>query len=190
MFLFSKAERLSVQDLAELEKKLSDSVLGDIDYREDDKSLAQRFCLKIETVSEGELPPDTEAVLEPTKENGFNGVIRIRQSKEENKFACLHEIMHYVFDVGCGNLVTNTYSRKTKGNTPDKHEQKINYLAAAHAMPMGKFSEKIKEYDKSSPKMDEIKFVDDLSKTFQQPHNVVIRRIQEVRSLEDMQLRA
>lgn len=64
--------------------------------------------------------------------------------------------------------VTETYTRKTKGNTPDKHEQKINYITVASTMPIDEIRERLAKYDKSFPKEDEVKMITELSKKYQQ----------------------
>lgn len=185
MSLFKKKERLTVQDMLRLEKALSNSALSKIGYAQSIDDVAGKLHLRIEFVPDSALPSDTEAELTAIDDTKFKGLIRIKESEAGNGFPCFHEIMHFVFDVGVDNRVEQSYARKAKGKTPDKHEQEINYLTAAYSMPRAEIAKRIKEYDESSPKMDEMKFVSDMAKKYRRSSKSVIRRIQEVRSLSE-----
>jgi hypothetical protein len=75
------------------------------------------------------------------------------------------------------------FSRKTRGNTEDEHEQEVNYAAAAAILKYKDMKNFILEYDQTKPKMDELLFVHNICKKYNQETTTVIRRIKEVRTL-------
>ena len=123
----------------------------------------------------------TEAELAPIDDEEYFGLIRINKKYNTQFFSYMHEIIHYVRDVGIGNRVQEVYTRKAKGKTKDPYEQKTNFVVAAVTMPYGKIKKAIQMYDKSIPRMDELAFVDRLCQEYNQDRTAVIRRIQEVR---------
>jgi len=183
MQMFFKKDNLSVKKTIELEEKLEKSILAEVGYAKTDKELAERFRLKIQEVNDTELSSDTEAALIPSDDSEYLGVIKVKSSYQENLFTCIHEIIHYVFDVGYGKPVSSTFERKKRGKTPDDHEQEINYLAASYSMPYDQMLKAISEYEKSSPKMDELKFVAGLCERYHQSWETVLRRIREVKRI-------
>lgn len=64
-----------------------------------------------------------------------------------------------------------------------KDEQEINYATAATILKYKEMKEFILKYDNSKPKMDELKFVQDICRIYGQEATTVIRRIKEVRML-------
>lgn len=183
MMLFRKKNYLSTKEMIELEKKTKEKNLCQLVNKDD---LLEELSLKLEYVDTNKdktWNKDTEAVLMPCESNDFNGIIKIQDKYKNSKFAYVHEIVHYVIDANC-KKVTETYARKTKGNTPDKHEQKINYITAASTMPIDEIRTRLSKYDASSPKEDELKMINELSKKYQQKNSVIIRRIQEVRKID------
>ena len=151
----------------------------------DDSDISQRLNLKVHYIAPEKLDPYVEAELRSSDERDFCGLIRVNSELQGKRFAYLHEIMHYLYDVGMGNRVGTgqVFTRKIKGHTENEHEQRINYLTAAAIIPYVKLEKKLKEYDESRPKMDEIKFVNDCCREYGQPRDAVIRRIQEVRRI-------
>lgn len=67
-----------------------------------------------------------------------------------------------------------------KDNQNQLHKQA---LELAFVMPLGEMTKAIGEYDESSPKMDELKFVSDLAKKYNVERGQVITRIQHVRRI-------
>lgn len=124
-----------------------------------------------------------EAELAPPTQDSYNGIIKIRKSLEENPFAFTHEIIHYVFDVGVGNRVQTSFTRKAKGEPKDIHEQMIDYGAAANRMRYDRIVKDIERYDTASPRLNPASFVNELCKTYNADRSSVIRRIQEVRKI-------
>lgn len=149
----------------------------------DEQELLYRLKLKVEYLDDGCFHPNTEAELCATDDVAYNGLIRINKKYNKGRFACIHEIIHYLQDVGIGNKVVKTYARKTKGNTTDQHEQEINYTAAAAILKYDMMKSRIYKYDTTRPKMDELKFVNDICVEYNQNRTTVIRRIREVRAL-------
>lgn len=178
-----KKIKLNIDEMIALEKKLKE-------FREQSEygkvfseaNPAERLRLKVEYTEE--IGKKTEAVLMPIEDEDFFGLIKVKKSLEKQKFAYMHEIVHYVFDVGIGKRVQKEYDRSEKGETPSKEEQEINYLTAAAIMNIEDIQKDLKEYDESRPKKDEILFVQDLKKKYDQSQEAVLRRIREARILE------
>ncbi len=150
--------RLSVEKMIELEDKLTQSPLAEIGFAKTDEELAKILGLEIVVVHNDELPRDTEAMLTPNDNPRYFGLIQVKQKYRHSVFACIHEIIHYVFDVGCNKYVQETFERKIRGKTKGSHEQEINYMAASYSMPFIQIKEAIQNYNDSSPKADELVF--------------------------------
>lgn len=114
---------------------------------------------------------------------GYNGTILIRESLRYSTFAFTHELMHYVFDVGEGNEVTQAFTRKFKGEEKDENEQLIDYRAAANRMREEMMIEEINIYDNAVPEMNPVLFVSRLCKKYGVDRVSAIRRVQEVRAI-------
>lgn len=176
--------RLSVEKMIELEDKLTQSPLAEIGFAKTDEELAKILGLEIVVVHNDELPRDTEAMLTPNDNPRYFGLIQVKQKYRHSVFACIHEIIHYVFDVGCNKYVQETFERKIRGKTKGSHEQEINYMAASYSMPFIQIKEAIQNYNDSSPKADELVFIHDLCKRYGQGRESVLRRIREVKRID------
>ena len=148
-----------------------------------DEGLLKKLNLKLEYVNQDEFAPHTEAELCPCNDEGYFGLIRVNKKYINNRFAYMHEIIHYLLDVGLGKRVEKVFSRKTRGNTADEHEQEVNYATAAAILKYKDMKDAILEYDRSKPKMDELLFVRNICKKYNQETTTVIRRVKEVRTL-------
>lgn len=167
-----------------LEDSLNKSVLHKLGADKDDDYLAKEFHLEVMFVDDASMKRGIEAELAPPVHDGYNGLIRIRESLRPTPFAFTHEIMHYVFDVGVGNVVQETFTRKAKGVSKSEHEQRIDYQAAANRMRYDRMVAEIAQYDNSSPKMNPVSFVNHLCTTFKVDSTSAIRRVQEVRAMQ------
>jgi len=177
-------KRLSVEKMMELEDLLAHSPLAEIGFAKTDEELAETLGLEIQVVHDDDLPRDTEAALDHNENPKYFGLIQVKQTYRSSMFACIHEIIHYVFDVGCGNLVQESFERKVRGKTQDAHEQEINYMTASYSMPFTQIKEAIRQYEDSVPKMDELVFIDSLCKRYGQERESVLRRIREVKRID------
>lgn len=72
--------------------------------------------------------------------------------------------------------------------TLEEHEilslEEYGYFIRACLIPLEDIKKEIKKYDSSSPKMDEIKFIDDLSKKYNVGIFMVMRRIRDLRKIQ------
>lgn len=170
--------------MIELEDSLNKSKLHEYGADKDDNYLAKEFNLEVIFVDDTAMEHGIEAELAPPIHDGYNGVIRIRESLRPNPFAFTHELMHYVFDVGVGNVVQRTFTRKARGVHKSEHEQCIDYRAAANRMRYDKMVMEIAHYDQASPKMNPVSFVNHLCATYKVDSTSAIRRVQEVRALK------
>lgn len=72
-----------------------------------------------------------------------------------------------------------------KLNIDREFYNKVNlYFIKAIQVPYEKILNKLYEYDKSSPKYDEILFIDELCKEFNVDKTIILKRIREVRKIE------
>lgn len=182
MFIHRKS--LSVEKMIELEEKLEHSPLAEIGFAKTDKELADRLGLEIVVVHDGDLPKDTEATLTHNNNAKYKGLIQVKRTYRRSMFACIHEVIHYVFDVGCGNCVQGSFERKVRGKTQDAHEQEINYMTASYSMPFAQIKEDIRRYNNSVPRADELVFIRDLCERYGQERESVLRRIREVKRID------
>lgn len=194
----------SVQQMEQMERRLKDSELFTVEKLKgcrDAMELCKQLNLKVEYYDDDDSTKDSElenegvkleknkeAMLTHCEDENYNGLIVLRRKLESFKFACIHEIIHYIFDVGYGEKVPVDvcYSRGETGKTIGIKEQGTNYLTAAYIMPYDEIAEEIKEYDNSKPKMDELKFLRNLELKYEQSRLAVIRRIREVRRLSSL----
>lgn len=174
---------LAIDKMLEIEDWIDEVYSKIVEADIPDENTLKSLKLKLEYIDQDKFDQETEAELCPTDENGYLGLIRVSRKYLHSKFAYVHEIIHYLKDVGIGNRVEKVYARRTKGNTQDNHEQEVNYATAATILKYKDMKKIIVEYDKSKPKMDELKFVEDLCIKYGQERTTVIRRIREVRSL-------
>lgn len=62
-------------------------------------------------------------------------------------------------------------------------EGMYRYILEAYQMPIEQISRAIKMYDSSSPKLDAVKFVDDLCERYGVDRETIVKRIQNVRRI-------
>lgn len=180
--MFARVKKgFTVAEMHEMETALRDSVLYSLNLSADDSQLPEKLKLKVEYVAD--MADDNEAELLPIADMNYYGLIRLNKELEKYKFACIHEIIHYIFDVGYGNKVTQCFTRKKRGKTESREEQRTNYITAAYIMPCEQITSEIASYDNSVPKQDEVAFISGLQKRYEQSERAVIRRIREVRKL-------
>lgn len=131
--LWGREKGFTVTEMREMENALRNSVLYSLKLTADDNELSDKLGLKVEYVMN--MSDDNEAELLPIDDNNYYGLIRMRKELKKYKFVYIHEIIHYIFDVGYGNKVTECFSRKKKGKTNSHEEQRTNYMTAAYIMP-------------------------------------------------------
>lgn len=178
-----RKKNLKIEKMIDLENKIHYFKKDYKDYASSDTQLAKKLKLKVEYLSPNQLGPKTEASLSPCNLEDYLGIIKVDTKYKGTRFALIHEIIHYILDVGIGNQVKEEFTRNTKGNTKSEHEQEINYAAAALILDYDEIKSVINKYDTTKPKMDELKLVHDLCVKYSQERTTVIRRIQEVRTL-------
>ena len=182
MILPKKKKEFTVEEMIKMEDELRASELYSYQLSPDDPELFEKLKLKVEYVDD--MNDDNEAELMPIIDEHYLGLIRLRKELKKYKFAYIHEIIHFIFDVGYGNRVKETFTRKRQGKTSSDEEQRINYKTAAYIMEYDQIRSMLEEYDNSKPKADELKFIFNLQKNYEQGEETVLRRIREVRRLE------
>ncbi len=182
MILPKKKKEFTVEEMIKMENELRDSELYSCQLSPNDPKLFEKLKLKVEYVDD--MSDDNEAELMPSMDERYLGLIRLRKELKKYKFAYIHEVIHFIFDVGYGNKVEETFTRKRQGKTNSEEEQRINYKTAAYIMEYNQICSRLREYDNSRPKADELKFISSLQKDYEQGEETVLRRIREVRRLE------
>lgn len=177
---FSK-RKLTGADMIRLEHKVKESPFQNLNCKHIEQiySLAEKFKLDIDA------PVDKKhraALVAPTKE-GYNGLILLRDKDNPNRFDLIHEMVHYVFDVGVGNVVTNSFYEDYSENreSDNEDEREVNYMTAAIIMPFAEIERKLKDYFESDQKTDLMAFITSLQTDYSVSRGSVQMRIQEVR---------
>ena len=149
-----------------------------------DEDLAKKFNLEVIYCKPAEMSKDDEATLSPPENKKYFGTIKVLENANTSKFSYMHEIIHYLRDVGEGNIVSKTYTRKKRGKTDSPDEQDINYLTAATVMPLEQISNLLNEYETMGP-CEEKDFISQTAQKYGQDEDAVLRRFIEVRNLVD-----
>lgn len=149
-----------------------------------DEELAKKLNLDVIYCQPSLMSKDDEATLSPPENNKYFGTIKVLQTANVTKFPFVHEIIHYLKDVGEGNVVSKTYTRKKQGKTDSPEEQDVNYLTAATIMPFEQISEVLNDYEKMDCN-EEKEFIASTAKKYEQSEDAVLRRLIEVRKLVD-----
>ena len=183
--IYSRRES-AIQKMSQLEQELSSYHISQ--YCNEDALLLpilkDNLRLNVQYMEYDKLPSDVEALLEPSTDDRYLGVIKILADRT-TKFPYMHEIMHYIRDVGVGNKVSRVYTRKVTGKTDSEEEQEINYLTAAAVMPISKVKEDLQEFEQAEGSSEDL-FIDDMVKKYGQEYETVRRRFVEVRSISDL----
>ena len=143
------------------------------------KALALEYKLEIITSDKR----GTRIALLPPQNisDDYNGRIQLRWPP--SRFDIMHELLHYILDVGIGNVVTDAcyedYSPHRESSDPN--ERKINYMAAALLMPFDEMEIAIQAFDEKQSSAFTQQFISDLEDQYDVNGNCVVTRIQEVR---------
>lgn len=176
--LFNK-KKMSVQELFDGEQKVKTKLIDEYGWPITTESVKQNLSLIIEKV---DLDDDIEAMLTP--DDRANGRIQINTKyADDETFDYLHEVIHYIEDVGVGNKVTRSYPRLHAGNREDPHERQIDYMAAVALVPGNELLRRIEYYRNHWHSIDEIRFMHDLQKEFKCSAACLRERLKEVHTL-------
>lgn len=183
----------SVQEMSQLERQLKDCVLFQKSELKNSSSI-EVLCekLKLELERSDTMLKGEEAELVHSENENYNGKIILLNDLKPSGFACVHEIMHYIFDVGYGNKVPigHRYPRMINSEGTDPDERKMDYLAAAYTMPYEEILKEIEKYDDRKSKMTSQAFLENLMSTYHQSETATIRRVREVRRLSNAKAQA
>ena len=178
-----KNKTLPIEKMLEIENWIEEIYDTIISNSMTDECLLKKLNLKLEYIDQNKFKPYIEAELCPSEDLNYNGLIRVNKKYINIRFAYMHEIIHYLRDVGFGNRVEKVFERKTRGNTKDQHEQEVDYATAATILRYKVMKDIILNYDRSKPKRDELLLIYDICDKYNQEPTTVIRRIKEVRIL-------
>lgn len=172
---FKNKFRLYIENAREIDSKGN---IGAINIKE----LAEQLNLKMEP--ESELSENVRAFLDVApQDSGYNGIIRYTCNGDKDydaNFDIVHEIMHYLNDVGAEKKVTKSFTRMNHGKRRGYHEQMIDYYTAVATIPKENLQERILK--KGGSPYDDW-FVEELTDIYKQPKKMIIRRIGEVETL-------
>ena len=139
--------------------------------------------LKLEIVEDNDIPVRNRGLLDkPRNPAQYNGTIRYREKPDDkyaSNFDIVHEIMHYIYDVGVGKVVAQSFPRVHHGYRRGHKEQKIDYYAAAAAIPINELRSILQTKGNTPNK----ELITDLMEMYRQPKETVARRVNEVRVL-------
>lgn len=185
MFTLFKEQKISeVKKMDRLESELQKLQISKYCDGSDisEERLARNLKLDVIYCNPEDLPEDDEALLLPTDDPHYFGVIKI-SNECVTKFPYMHEIIHYLRDVGVGKRVLQPCARKKSGKTDTAEEQDVNYLTAAAVMPYDSIFQELGQYEKED--LDEESFIMGMTEKYGQGVRAVSRRFIEVRSIAD-----
>lgn len=142
--------------------------------------LAEFLGLKVE---KADMSNAMRGMLVPAESRQYYGIIRIPEGmkkKYSEEFDIIHEIVHYIRDVGVGKRVSTSYARTSHGNYRSHKEQVVDYYAAAIAIPADSLRKRLYLHD--GDPYDAL-FVSELVEVYKQPKETIKRRIAEVIAL-------
>lgn len=138
--------------------------------------------LKLQVKVSEDIPETYRSSLNEPDTEGYNGLILHSEDKTRyaDRFDIIHEIVHYLVDVGNGKKVDKSFARVHRGNARGHREQIIDYYVAAITIPQDDLRKRISKhagdpYDKQ--------FIAELMEFYKQPEDTIIRRIGEVKVL-------
>lgn len=174
-----RRKTMSLQELLDGEKKVKSALLDTYGWPLTIASIEEKLSLIVEHAP---LDDNLEAVLIPDEH--ANGRIQLNEKYvDDEEFDYLHEVIHYLVDVGIGEKVQRTYPRQRVGNSNDPHERTIDYMAAVALVPGNKLLMRLEEYRKQWFKIDEIKFMESLQKEFKCSASCLRKRVRDVHRL-------
>lgn len=106
----------------------------------------------------------------------------------DDEFNYLHEVIHYVIDVGIGKKVDANYSRKYKGNSSIEHERDIDYMASVALIPGNELLKYLEHYRRQWYKINEVEYMKELEKKFKCSETCLQKRLREVHLLRKHKL--
>lgn len=148
-----------------------------------DEDILAKLKLKIKYVEKKELSRTIDAELGPYNGDEYFGLIKIKEGLKNQRLALLHEVMHYVIDVGMNKRVEETFSCDTDGNTKNIHEQEITYTATAIILRRQYMYKFITDYDNAKDSQDELNIIHEISQKSGLDRDEVLHRWREVRQL-------
>ena len=171
----------------EIEKKYSEYVKryritkqdGELDAVDIDALTKE---LHLQVVQDPQLS-SVRGVLMASESPEYNGVIRLAANEDKRyskNFDIMHEIAHYLKDVGVGKRVSTSFARTHHGDPRSHQEQVTDYYAAGMANPKDSLEKRIIACPVDPYSED---FVAKMMEVYNQPNETVRRRINEVIAL-------
>lgn len=144
-------------------------------------ALASGLGLKISSDS-SPMTENERCVLGISDSSEYNGIIYVREGETDRKsqnFDIMHEIVHYLKDVGAKKKVSKSFARThhSDGYRRGHQEQIVDYYAAAMAIPAESLRARINAYH-GNPRDEE--FIKEMMEIYEMPRETVVRRINEV----------
>lgn len=126
-----------------------------------------------------------EAQLCPASSaTNFNGQIIINSMYEEDSvFDYMHEVVHYIHDVGVGNKVDHNFTRKHENNRIDETERQIDFLTAVSLIPIDELAKDIDYYNKHWYILNEARYTRKLLQKYKCSKECLMQRYSEVHTV-------
>lgn len=178
LFKGRKDTSLSVKEMLEGERWVQKTFKNDLSWPMSREDVETKLGLQ---VIEKEMEDSIEAELVPPLNEGYNGAILLNiKHSSRNKFGYAHEVVHYLWDVGIGNKVTQHYPRMSFGSNGDPHEREVDYRAAAIEVPKEELIKDLQDYRKNWLDRDEIKIFNSMAEKYGCDKDCLTRRIKEI----------
>ena len=179
--LFAR-RKLTGEKMLELEERIREENLSRYKNYEIKDLLAEAENLGLKVIVGDETLDGIRGELtEPPDDDSHKGILRL--CANPNKFDILHELMHYLINVGVGNTVDRAYPEDYSSHreSEDANEREINYLSAAILMPLDEMKKRIREYDSKHLHLNLRDFIMAMQDDYGVTTDCVLMRIQEVR---------
>lgn len=139
--------------------------------------------LNLEIISDSSsMTENQRCVLDIPGQLKSNGIIRVGKGEADEKsknFDIMHEIVHYLKDVGVKKKVSKSFARThhSKEFRRGHQEQIVDYYAAAMAIPEDGLRAHM---DARSGNLSDEEFINKMMEVYEMPRETVVRRINEV----------
>ena len=182
IFKRKKKEILSLDELLSVELNVKNKLFERYGWPISKDVVREQMNLDIQTL---DLSPDIEAILQPSCSEEKNGEILVnRLYEDDGEFEYMHEVIHYIIDIGVGKKVDKEFRRKHSENSSDAHEREIDSTAAATLIPIFLLLHDIDRYRKNIWLTDEVAFMQELREKYSCSQACLEKRFKEVHRLK------
>lgn len=177
-----KAKNPSCYQMLVMENRLKNIVTPKPINTYTDKQLLELFHIKLVSVDDKEIPKSAQTILEPISDVKYNAILTVRRNDAHMVNALICDVATFLLNMAEDGKIKEQIVREKKEKVTT-YTLKRDFLARTILMPRSEIENAVLCYDKSKPKMDEIRFVSDLAKKYRTTTDMVVRRIRDIRRL-------